>query len=67
MRILATFTPHLEIYSIEEAFLNLEGFTDLEQYLCVLRRGSAVRTGAVSARRSLFLAIWPWTSALGGA
>ena len=32
MTVLSQFTPNLEIYSIDEAFLGLEGFADLEAY-----------------------------------
>lgn len=32
MRTLSTFTPEMEIYSVDEAFLNLSGFSNLKQY-----------------------------------
>lgn len=32
MTILSSFTPNIEIYSIDEAFLDLSGFNDLENY-----------------------------------
>ena len=39
MRTIAGFTPDLEIYSIDEAFLGLGGFgTRLECHACALRR-----------------------------
>jgi DNA polymerase V len=37
MRILGTFTPHLEIYSIDEAFLGLQGFGNLERHARAIR------------------------------
>lgn len=37
MTILRTFTPNLEVYSIDEAFLDLNGFTDLEAHARHLR------------------------------
>lgn len=37
MQTLSTFTPELEIYSIDEAFLNLDGFSDLFQYGKLIR------------------------------
>lgn len=46
MRILSTFTPHLEIYSIDEAFLGLEGFGDrLEAHAREIRRTVLQWTG----------------------
>ena len=44
MRILATFT-HLEIYSINEVFLNLDGFKDLEQHCRTIRKTILQWTG----------------------
>jgi DNA polymerase V len=37
MTVLSQFTPDLEIYSIDEAFLGLGGFADLEAYAKALR------------------------------
>ncbi len=37
MSILAEFTPELEIYSIDEAFLNLDGFKKLREYTELIR------------------------------
>lgn len=46
MRILSTFTPHLEIYSIDEAFLGLEGFGDcIEGHARDIRRTVLQWTG----------------------
>jgi DNA polymerase V len=45
MRVLATFTPHLEIYSIDEAFLGLEGFKDLERHAATIRKTILQWTG----------------------
>jgi len=39
MRTLSTFTPEMEVYSIDEAFLNLAGFTcSLTDYGCKIKR-----------------------------
>lgn len=38
MRILAQFTPHQEIYSIDEAFLDFTGMRDARQHALALRR-----------------------------
>ena len=32
MQVLSTFTPDIEVYSIDESFLDLHGFSDLEAY-----------------------------------
>lgn len=32
MSLLSSFSPEIEVYSIDEAFLNLDGFTQLEEY-----------------------------------
>lgn len=45
MRILSTFTPHLEVYSIDEAFLNLDGFKDLAQHAATIRKTILQWTG----------------------
>jgi len=37
MRILSTFTPNLEIYSIDEAFLGLRGLKDVERHAYTIR------------------------------
>ena len=45
MTVLSQFTPDLEIYSIDEAFLGLEGFADLEAYAKALRAAVQQWTG----------------------
>ena len=46
MRVLADFTPELEVYSIDEAFLDLSGFADrLEAHARNLRHTVAQWTG----------------------
>jgi DNA polymerase V len=45
MRILSGFTPNLEIYSIDEAFLGLRGFTDVERHAHTIRRTILQWTG----------------------
>ena len=45
MTVLSQFTPDLEIYSIDEAFLGLEGFADLEAYAKALRLAVLQWTG----------------------
>ncbi len=45
MTVLSQFTPDLEIYSIDEAFLGLEGFADLEAYAKALRSAVQQWTG----------------------
>jgi DNA polymerase V len=45
MRILAEFTPELEVYSIDEAFLGLGGFEHLEAHARELRRRVPQWTG----------------------
>ena len=45
MRILSTFTPNMEIYSIDEAFLGLRGFTDVERHACTIRNTVLQWTG----------------------
>ena len=47
MNLLATFTPEIEIYSIDEAFLKLEGFanTDLKMYGEEIRKTVTKGTG----------------------
>jgi DNA polymerase V len=45
MTVLSQFTPDLEIYSIDEAFLGLGGFADLETYAKALRLAVLQWTG----------------------
>jgi DNA polymerase V len=45
MRILSAFTPNLEIYSIDEAFLGLRGFTDVEGHARTIRNTLLQWTG----------------------
>jgi DNA polymerase V len=45
MTVLSQFTPDLEIYSIDEAFLGLGGFADLEAYAKALRSAVLQWTG----------------------
>ena len=45
MRVLSEFTPDLEIYSIDEAFLGLSGFADPVQHARNLRESVARRVG----------------------
>jgi DNA polymerase V len=45
MDVLSRFTPDLEIYSIDEAFLGLEGFANLEAYAKALRAAVQQWTG----------------------
>ena len=45
MTVLSQFTPDLEIYSIDEAFLGLDGFADLEAYAKALRLAVLQWTG----------------------
>jgi DNA polymerase V len=46
MTVLSRFTPHLEIYSIDEAFLGLQGFTvEAETYARDIRRAVGRETG----------------------
>lgn len=42
---LANFTPELEVYSVDEAFLNLTGFNDLEAYAREIKRVVEKNTG----------------------
>lgn len=42
---LARFTPNVEVYSIDECFLSLQGFTDLPQYASEIRRTVIQNTG----------------------
>ncbi|MCC8070847.1 MAG: Y-family DNA polymerase [Bacteroidales bacterium] len=46
MSLLSRYTPHLDVYSIDEAFLDLEGIADVNQY-CIdmarhIRRGTGI-------------------------
>lgn len=45
MRVLSDFTPDLEIYSIDEAFLGLSGFADPEAHARTLRETVGCKTG----------------------
>lgn len=45
MRVLSEFTPDLEIYSIDEAFLGLSGFPDLDGHARALREAVGRRVG----------------------
>jgi DNA polymerase V len=45
MHILSSFTPDLEIYSIDEAFLGLQGFADLEGHASTIRNTVLQWTG----------------------
>jgi DNA polymerase V len=45
MRILSQFTPNLEIYSIDEAFLGLRGFADVEGHAHTIRNTVLQWTG----------------------
>lgn len=45
MRVLSDFTPDLEIYSIDEAFLGLSGFADPEGHARTLRETVGRKTG----------------------
>jgi DNA polymerase V len=45
MRILSSFTPSLEIYSIDEAFLGLQGFADVERHAYTIRNTVLQWTG----------------------
>jgi DNA polymerase V len=45
MRVLSNFTPDLEIYSIDEAFLGLSGFADPEGHARTLRETVGRKTG----------------------
>lgn len=45
MRVLSEFTPDLEVYSIDEAFLGLSGFADPEGHARALRESVGRRTG----------------------
>ena len=45
MRVLATFTPELEVYSIDEAFLGLSGFADPEAHARRIRETVLRLTG----------------------
>ncbi len=45
MRVLGDFTPDLEVYSIDEAFLGLDGFADPEGHARALRASVGRRTG----------------------
>ncbi|MDO9427349.1 MAG: Y-family DNA polymerase [Methylobacterium sp.] len=45
MRVLGDFTPDLEVYSIDEAFLGLTGFADPETHARRLRETVALNTG----------------------
>ena len=45
MRILSNFTPNLEIYSIDEAFLGLGAFTDVERHSHKIRNTILQWTG----------------------
>ena len=46
MNNLARFTPHVEIYSIDECFLSLNGFSDLESY-CTQMRSQVIRNTGI--------------------
>lgn len=45
MEVLRQFTPELEIYSIDEAFLNLQGFPDLHRHATTMRQTVLQWTG----------------------
>jgi DNA polymerase V len=47
MNTLSTFTPELEVYSIDEAFLGLHGFThfNLQEYATTIKRVTGKNTG----------------------